>query len=137
MAAYRCTLCGISYPAKPQFKTCPIHDEPTDRFDNVEPDPDWQEKGKRVYEHAMRQAELRGPIPLARGVAVVEECGRLFVQQGDLWRSGVVISWMQPTQFYLFELEDGWIYETQGWDEPRRRWWVERLAESERPRVES
>lgn len=130
MSARRCALCGINYPAIAQFQTCPIHDEPTTLAQNVEPDSNWKDAFARLQKQIEAAAELQRPIPLVRGVSVVEEGGLLFVSQPELWRAGARLSRF-GAGFYLFELEDGWVYETQGFDDPRRRWWVERVIRSE------
>lgn len=131
MAARRCTLCGISYPTMPQFSTCPVHEEPTDYLSNVDPDPDWQASMERLAKQATKDAALKRVVPLVPDVKVVEDGGLLWVDQTEMHRAGARLSHMVPDQFHLFELEDGWVYETQGWDEPRRRWWVERVIRSE------
>lgn len=130
LAARRCTMCGINFPVVLQFAVCPIHDEPTTLRENTDPDEHWKER----FDYLLKKAEADGLLaarvfPLARGVSVIEEDGRLFVDQSELHRAGTRLSRMQPDQFHLFELEDGWVYETQGWDEPRRRWWVDRVVE--------
>jgi hypothetical protein len=115
-----------------QFATCPIHDEPTDYVTNADPSPDWKEHMERLVQSRERADELSAAIPLARGVtARIDDNNLIWVDQGDLGRAGVRLSRMVPDQFHLFELEDGWVYETQGWDMPRRRWWVERVIRSE------
>lgn len=148
MTARRCTLCGVNYPWLAQFSRCPIHDEDTTTVEG-EADEDWKQAFELRQKWANESEELRRHIPLVRGVAVQEETlvneiedvvvtmTTLFVDQTELQRGGLRLSRMQPDQFYLFQLEDGWIYETQGWDNPRRRWWVERVIESEEYRPES
>jgi hypothetical protein len=132
VAARRCSSCGISYPNISQFTTCPIHDELTSYLGNSDADEDWQVNYERLSKQAVRAAEVNERVfPLIRGVSVVEEDGRYFVDNAKLHQAGVRFSRMQPDQFYLFELEDGWIYETQGFDDPRRRWWVDRVAPAE------
>jgi len=127
--ARRCSLCGINYPNIPQFYKCPIHDEATQWFANVEPDKDWQGNHERLDKQIKFSTENHDrAFPIVRGVVAVEEDGRYFVDQTEMQRAGVRLSRMQPDQFYLFELEDGWVYETQGWAESRRMWWVERVA---------
>lgn len=109
-----------------QFVTCPIHDEPTEVRQGVEPDENWQARLaslKKLFEESHR------PFPVVHDVAAVEERGQFFVAQSDLHRAGTRLSSIGEG-FYLFELDDGWVYETQGWDESRRRWWVERVVEA-------
>lgn len=131
MSARRCSLCGISFPNLQTFIVCPIHEENTQLAHNVEPDEDWQAQFERRKKQADRDSEVNDRIfPFVRGVPVIEEDGRYFVDQTALQLAGVRLSRMQPDQFYLFELEDGWIYETQGWDDSNRRWWVERVVEA-------
>ena len=126
MSALRCSLCGISYPYRKDFKVCPIHHVETDYFNNVEPDPDWDDKAKRLYLKLVE--DDRRPYPKVEGVSLVEEDGRLFVNHSDLVRAG----FRPPVggdSFKLFEL-DGRVYELQGWHESGRRWWVEDVAEA-------
>lgn len=128
MAARRCSACGIRYPSLEQFRVCPIHNEQTE-FISEEPDADWRPSFERLLKKQEREAAVNADIPRVEGVPVVEENGRMFVSQMALQNAGLRLSRMMPDQFYLFELDDGWVYETQGWDNPRRRWWVERVAE--------
>lgn len=138
MATRRCTSCGINYPVIEQFRICPIHEEATSLLSNDEPDEHWKARFESMVRVVNQMDEVTRTIPLARGVQVVIEAFGLpdqlqtmyFVDQTDLVKAGLMLSRMQPAekQWYLFELEDGWIYETQGFDESRRRWWVERVA---------
>lgn len=136
MPTRRCSSCGINYPVIEQFRICPIHEEPTSLMQD-EPDEHWKVRFERMVEVVNAQEAIARPIPLVKGVQVIEVLGfepfnekLYFVDQTDLVKAGVIFSRMQPAekQWYLFELEDGWIYETQGFDESRRRWWVERVA---------
>ena len=134
MAARRCTLCGINYPMVDQFKVCPIHNEETDFRKDASPDANWKDQFAAAQSRAKKDSELSDRvIPLVHGVEVIADCGQLFVDQNALMHAGLRLSRMMNVQFYLFELDDGWIYETQGFDEPRRRWWVEKVAEAELP----
>jgi hypothetical protein len=135
VAAQRCALCGISYPTMSSFQTCPIHGDETQYLQNADPSPDWKKQMERLVAQMERANELGQRVPLARGVETfydpVTGPNVLFVDQGELGRAGVRLSRMQPDQFHLFQLEDGWIYETQGWDDSHRRWWVERVIRTE------
>lgn len=101
---------------------------------NDEPDEQWKARFERMVQVVTAQEAITRPIPFITGVQVIEYLGPsgklFFVDQTDLVKAGAIFSRMQlgPDQWYLFELEDGWIYETQGFDESRRRWWVERVA---------
>lgn len=131
MAARYCASCNINYPSLVQFQTCPIHGERTDMKPNRDADDDWQVQVERAQRKHDKHRDLaERTIPLVHDVSVIEEGGLFFVNQEALQRAGLRLSRMMPNQFYLFELDDGWIYETQGWDEPRRRWWVEPVAEA-------
>lgn len=124
MAARRCSLCDINYPAIAQFETCPVHDEPTELHTSLTPTTGWQDRMKALKS---KVEEAARPIPRAAGVTAICDGGLLWVTQEALYRAGVRISSVGPS-FRLFELDDGWVYETQGWDESHRRWWVERVA---------
>lgn len=134
LATRRCTSCGINYPVIEQFRICPIHEEATSLLNNDEPDEHWKARFESMVRVVNQMDEVTRTIPLARGVQTIERHTPLgtfyFVDQTDLVKAGLMLSRMQPAekQWYLFELEDGWIYETQGFDESRRRWWVERVA---------
>lgn len=134
MATRRCTSCGINYPVIEQFRMCPIHEEATSLLNNDDPDEHWKARFESMVRVVNQMDEVTRPIPFARGVQAIEVLGPngklYFVDQSDLVKINVIFSRMQPAekQWYLFELEDGWIYETQGFDESRRRWWVERVA---------
>lgn len=105
----------------PQFVNCPIHQEPTTPGQG-EPDADWKE---RFAELRAKFDDAERVIPVAHNVEAYEEHDRLWVDHNDLYRAGLrQINRMGPS-FVLFELDDGQVYETQGWDEPGRRWWVE------------
>jgi hypothetical protein len=121
MSARRCFLCGISYPAIAQFATCPIHQEATQLAQNIEPDEDWQQQFERAKRRADADAAVREPLPQVFDVAAYEEHGQLWVDQGDLIRAGLRLA--RTRDDHVFQLEDD-IYETLGWDEPNRRWWV-------------
>lgn len=107
---------------------CPIHDEPTEYYGSHEPDEDWRAHLDRMQKQQEREAAIKAALPHVNGVPVIEDNGRLFVSQEALQRAGLRLSRMMPDQFYLLQLDDGWVYETQGWDNPRRRWWVERVS---------
>lgn len=124
MAARRCTLCGVSYPDMAQFAKCPLHGEDTSRITR-EPDPDWKEVLERLKAQADRAEEISRPVPLVHGIEPYTEHGLLWLDQGTLMDARLRLSRFRS--FHLFELDDGFVYETQGWDEPNRRWWVERV----------
>jgi hypothetical protein len=134
MSARRCSLCGINFPTITQFITCPLHEEPNSLHSDIEPDEDWKVNFERLVKYTKGTQDIRKSIPLVHDAAVTTVDGRLHVAQGDLQRGGLRL-WTGPSgddfdaQFHLFELDDGWVYETQGYDESRRQWWVERVIE--------
>ena len=128
MAALRCSLCGVSYPRMSQFLTCPLHGEETMQVRD-DPDPDWKEQLARLKAQADKAEELSRTIPLLHGIEPYTEHGLLWVTQEAMYKAGFRISHISPS-FRLFELDDGFVYETQGWDEPGRRWWVERVLDA-------
>lgn len=128
MAALRCLLCGVSYPKVQQFAVCPLHGEETSLV-KADPDPDWKEQLTRLKAQADKAAEIARPVPRVQGVEPYTEHGLLWVDQRMLMDAGFRISRI-ASSFRLFELEDGFVYETQGWDEPNRRWWVERVLDA-------
>jgi hypothetical protein len=129
VASFRCIDCGINYPYTKQFEVCPIHEEPCQVKNIRDPDENWKEAFSMLLDVMQRSASLTSPIPYVSGVKVIEEDGLFFIDQQQLVRAGLILSRTQNDQFYLLRLADGWIYETQGFDDPRRRWWVERVME--------
>lgn len=128
MAAKRCALCGINYPNITEFSTCPLHGEET-AYVKAEPDANWKEALARIKAQLDKADELARPVPLVHTVEPYVEHGLLWLDHGTLMQAGFHINRIGPS-FRLFELDDGFIYETQGWDEPGRRWWVERVVEA-------
>lgn len=128
MAALRCMLCGVNYPRMSQFQPCPLHGEETAEV-KAEPDADWKEQLARLKAQLDKAQELARPIPLVHGVEPFAEHGLLWITQEAMYTAGLRINHVGPS-FRLFELDDGFVYETQGWDEPGRRWWVERVLDA-------
>jgi hypothetical protein len=119
VAARRCSLCGISYPAMNQFTVCPVHEEATQWIEK-DPDEDWKPTMDRLLQRMEQSKELTRVIPLVRGIEPYTENGLLWINQTALFQAGGRFNSAWP-DFHLFELEDGWVYETQGWDDSRRR----------------
>ena len=125
MPCRRCSLCGIHFPAIAQFMECPVHEEATTWLGNVEPDENWKEAFEAVQTRADAVNDVKRPLPLVHGVEPYDYGGKLFIRQMELQRAGLRLSHFHPDQFYLFELDDGVIYETQGWSDALRSWWIE------------
>jgi hypothetical protein len=135
MAARRCSVDGVSYPDNFRHETCPICGERTHYISNATPDEDWEWKVERALAAQAQAEALTEPIPrLTKPVKFIEENGQVFVAQSDLIRAGLRKGIDQS--FWVFTDHEGRLWEAQGWDEPRRRWWVEELAlrEEEIPR---
>jgi hypothetical protein len=136
MAARRCSIDGISFPSEYALhETCPVCGERTSYISNDQPDPDWQEKVAHLLERRMQAEALQEPIPrLTKPVQFIEEHGQVFVAQSELINAGLRKGIDQS--LWVFTDHEGRLWEAQGWDEPRRRWWVEELAlrEEEIPR---
>ena len=124
MSSLRCSMCGINYPVQGAFNNCPVHGIDTDLM-QADPDPDWTARAERLMASLKRAEEGGDAIPRVEDVPLHTEHGRLWVSDWDLVRAGVRFAKNQS--FRLFEL-DGMIYETQGWHESGRRWWVELVA---------
>lgn len=127
MAARRCVLCGVNYPHIEQFVRCPLHDEETTPI-NASPDANWKERLAALKKQVDAAAEISRPIPLVHNVEPYIDHELLWLDHNTLFDAGLRLP--RGSSFRLLELDDGFIYETQGWDEPGRRWWVERVVES-------
>ena len=127
MAARRCSIDGISFPNDFRHEHCPVCSERTSYISNDEPDPDWREKVVNLLERRKQAEALTEDIPrLTRAVNILEENGRFFVAQSDLINAGLRKGIDQS--LWVFIDQEDRLWEAQGWDEPRRRWWVEELA---------
>jgi hypothetical protein len=124
VAARRCSVDGISFPDSTAYTTCPVCSQGTSYISNDSPDEDWREKVAALLERLRQAAALQEPTPhLTRPVPFIEEHGRTFVRQTDLINAGLRKALDQS--LWLFWDSDCRLWEAQGYDEPRRRWWIE------------
>jgi hypothetical protein len=113
VAARRCSVDGISFPDSTAYTTCPVCSHR-----------DCREKVAALLERLRQAAALQEPTPhLTRPVPFIEEHGRTFVRQTDLINAGLRKALDQS--LWLFWDSDCRLWEAQGYDEPRRRWWIE------------
>jgi hypothetical protein len=121
MAAKYCSACSINYPSTES--KCRVCDAVLVHHLNLLPQPDWE---KRVFDKWMEGvAETREfPILETGIVKFSREGGWLWAYDRDLRAAGMPTGFMKEDS--LFEL-DGIVYELQGQDRPRRRWWIKRI----------
>lgn len=79
MSARRCSLCGINYPDKPEFRECPVHEgNQTWHMARQEPDEFWDWKATEL--------QLRsGKLPRVRG-------GLVALQDGSILLTGAALA---------------------------------------------
>lgn len=138
MAARRCDECELDYPLDfslpngvPSTQTCHVCGGSTKYVGRRSAPFDWQArvtKLKQERERLKREAE-DSPIPRAEGeLGIYGESGQFFVDDWDL--RGAKISPPADHRFFLF-YANGSYWESQGWHESKRRWWVEPVDASD------
>lgn len=130
MPAYRCSLCGINYPTVGQFSSCPVCEEKTSWFSDLNPHADWKERTEAVHDRS--QDEVLGIFDLGDAAIVVVDQGELFLPAQAAYRAGLRSAFKAGMLFSLLVMGNRLTYEVQGWDEARRRWWV-RVFDTEWP----
>ena len=86
MAARRCLIDGINYPADYRAAKCVVCNEPTEYFTNVVPDDDWMDKVAVLLEQQAKADEE--PPDILTANARVEVCGEfLCVSSDDVYHS--------------------------------------------------
>lgn len=81
MAARRCSVDGINYPADYRFQQCPICDQQTD-YIQADVDDDWEDRVAALQEH-LEQAVEEPPEILKIEGAHVRVCGEYLCISGD------------------------------------------------------
>ncbi len=128
MAARRCSMCGISYPDEYPFLKCHVCEEKTDHISNDKEDPNWQALVTWKRRVAWEATQVAGAIPGPSDdspLSIFEQDGLFWVPDGDLRRADICPP--SDRRMFLFRAH-GHIWEAQGYDNKRRRWWVEEVA---------
>jgi hypothetical protein len=126
----RCSTCGINYPAGPfgGVPKCQVDSSHELAYVlNTEPDKDWKKRVDMLKARLAEAGRELEAVPQAKETLnIYEEDGLFWVNAFELFRSGVEFN-SSDANFRLFQA-NGHIWETQGWDERRRRWWIEQVA---------
>lgn len=123
MAARRCSLCGINYPALSSYQAvtrCPIHEEDMVYDTDLEPDDDWEQRAREIAEEYTLAEEDGSLIPDIDGDSLFIQNGRTFVFSWDVVERG--ISHRLPDGALLRVGED--VYEVIGYIDAMRAYWV-------------
>lgn len=111
------------------FTKCPVCDEQTSYFSDLKPQQDW---AAVVETRTTTADDMPGIVDLGDEAVVMEECGELFLPYPFAYRAGLRSKMAAGQLFSILVFGNRLVYEVQGWDEPRRRYWV-RLFETEWP----
>lgn len=132
MAARRCSLCGINYPAA--VTKCPVHEVEAVYYQNLEPEELWEWKAE-----ALRTRIKRGHMPTAVppivSVPITEdEGGRFWISSYDLIGAGLHDR-LKPDD--VLEIPSGLgekpgepchcLWEVMGYRDSTRSYWVRPL----------
>ena len=125
MAARRCVDCNLNYPTTlivPGTDYCFACKEPTQFYSNLSPHADWKQQVEAA-KLKLKESEPGALIPEAVGeLGIYGDAGQFFVSDWDL-RQAKLIPPSTDRRMFLFQVGEHY-WEAQGWDEPRRRWWV-------------
>lgn len=89
MAALRCSLCGIGYPAQAyKFAKCPVHGEPTWRDNSSEPDENWAARAEYLIQSHELENQVKEIIPTIETKVVLRD-GLYFIDSRDVVRAGI------------------------------------------------
>lgn len=142
MPSRRCEDCDLDYP--PNFALpngtqstdyCHVCGKNTVYSTSRSAPWDWDARVHKVkQERERRQKEAEEyPIPRAEGeLGIYGESGQFFVDDWDLRKAKLFPP--SDRRMFLFRVEDQ-VWEAQGWQESKRRWWVcpveETISDSE------
>jgi hypothetical protein len=89
VAAQRCSIDGINFPAENQYVICPVCGEKTSYFYDQEPDEDYQWKATLLLEqHEDAEVEPLEIPTVSADVRVKLESGALWIHAWDLYHAG-------------------------------------------------
>ena len=125
MPASKCESCDLLMPIGE--KECHVCQGKTTQSPTLVCPYDWHKEVKKrqavVIAPPDDEYEVIKEVPDV--IMVYKEGGRLWVNQVDLSRRGVVLSHLKS--FDLLEM-NGVVYELQGWHFSKRRWWIDRVV---------
>ncbi|HEY5989274.1 MAG TPA: hypothetical protein VIV12_23275 [Streptosporangiaceae bacterium] len=121
--ARRCSVCNINYPNSNDHAVCHNCGEDT-KFMIVPVHEDWVDRARRVKAVIDDRTKVDDtPLPaISARLQIVSENGKFFVTQTALINAGLHI---QSHRAMVLFIANGIVWETQGWDEPNRRWLIE------------
>lgn len=128
MSTYRCSDCGINYPDTWAHLKCQVCDEPTSNISNDEADEDWHKAvtwKRRLRWEAEQIADVIPGPKIHEDLPIYEEGGLFWIGDWDLRRAGIIPP--GDRRMWLFRA-NGHVWETQGWNESKRRWWIAEVS---------
>lgn len=111
------------------FTKCQVCEEQTSYFSDLKPTEDW---AAMVESRQQPADDFPGIVDLGDQAVVMVEDGELFLPYALAYRAGLRAKMPDGQLFSLLVFGQRLHYEVQGWDEPRRRYWV-RVFETEWP----
>lgn len=132
MASRRCSTCNVNYPytaiGAVRHAECDICGEATSFIPNADAHPDWQEQVTWKRRDRWEAEQIADLIPAPNDeqeLPIYEEGGLFWISDWELRRAGIDPPAVR--HMWLFRA-NGHIWEAQGWDEPKRRWWIEEVC---------
>ena len=136
MPSYRCSLCGINYPARAKFTRCPVHNETTSYSMYRNEDEDWDWKATALMSGIDLSAKLAGTIPVTPVKVREDENGLHWISSTALIALGLQTK-LQPDDVLEIPRADGadrpkhWpcdcLWEVMGYRDSTREYWVRPL----------
>lgn len=135
MAARRCPLCGINYPADVKYQQCPIHEEVTVYDYHLSPDADWQWKATAIQMGIEGKATTDEDGILKLDIPIHEHPeGLLYISSHDVVRAGVhhrlppdEVLAIGPSQAASADHPHDNLYEVVAYIDAERAYWIRRL----------
>jgi hypothetical protein len=107
---------------------CQVCEEKTHLIGNEEPDDDWERLVTWKRRTRWLAEQIADVIPGPKNeepLPIFEEGGLFWISDWELRRSGVT----PPADRHMFLFRaNGHIWETQGWYESSRLWWIEEVC---------
>lgn len=125
MPSYRCSDCGINYPAGYDYNKCPVHGTPTQWFGS-DPTEDWQDAMAALQEQLepAKAESLEDLIPLVENAKVrVVPGGAYFVHAWDVYAS--LKRRLESTELFRVGKQ---TFEVLEYLEESREYWVRPFA---------
>lgn len=124
MPARVCLACDIRMPINIML-ACPVCGEPTKWSSTAQPDVNWRQRAEQMKLERGEDTLLTAdgiPSLSNQNVRVrTDDKGYHWVNQIALTRAGLAFSYLSAG--YLLDI-GGVLYELQGYNAPKREWWV-------------